>query len=330
MNKQVPQRAVDKDEGDLVVNPNLDNVFAHVVIDRSGHAVAYSGDDQSFEYIYRFVSRGTFNPDDRKANFDLLDDGLLSVAEFLDDGTLVWHPLVHGQGPLTEDNGFASQADVLIETRRAADLVGATPMDRPEDIEVNPVSGSVFVMLTNNRGRQPDQTDAANPRARNLFGHIVEILPPGGDHTVATARWDLFILAGDPSLAGSGARYHPATSSKGWFIAPDNCTFDNRGRLWVATDGGGYYGIADGAWVIDTAGPARGSSRHFLSVPINAELCGPWMSSDDRNFFCAVQHPGSRSSYDQPNTRWPDFDPKMPPRPAVVVVSNDRGLAIGE
>lgn len=302
---------------------------ANVVIASSGHAVAYSGDDSRFEYLYRFVSRDRYDPDDRQANLDLLDHGVLSVARFHDDGTLRWHPLVFGQGPLTAANGFAGQADVLIEARRAADLLKATPMDRPEDVEVNPVSGSVFVMLTNNAARKPWQTDAANPRSLNLFGHIIEIKPDAGDHSRDTASWDFFILAGNPALPGVGGQYHPDTSAHGWFIAPDNCAFDNRGRLWIATDGGGNFGVADGLWVAEVEGQQRALSRHFLTTPVDAELCGPWLTSDDKALFCAVQHPGSSSSYDDPNTRWPDFDASLPPRPSVVVVSNDRGLDMG-
>ena len=303
---------------------------ANVTVNSDGHVVAYSGDDQKFEYIYRFVSTNKYDPNDRAANMRLLDDGILSVARFSEDG-LEWIPLVYGQGPITEENGFNSQADVSLDTRKAGDLVGATPMDRPEDVDVHPQTGVVYVMLTKNEDRTEEQIDSANPRQENRGGHIIELIPPNGDHTAERFEWETFILAGDPSEGVTS--YNQNTSDSGWFACPDNCAFDNKGNIWISTDGGDAFGIADGVWVAPVEGENRGRSKHFLRAPIGAELCGPFFTPDNTSFFCAIQHPASvddsASNFDQPYTRWPDFREDMPPRPSVVVVTKSDGGIVG-
>ncbi|GAB2900076.1 PhoX family phosphatase [Uliginosibacterium flavum] len=317
---------------------------ATCVVAPNGQVVVYSGDDEAFEYIYRFVTAGKYNANNLAANRDLLDTGVLSVAKFSEDGSLRWLPLVFGQGPLTPANGFQSQADVLIETRRAADLVGATPMDRPEDVEANPVNGRVYVMLTNNTTRKPEQINKMNPRASNAYGHILELLPPGtqgndgapiAQHTADEFRWEVLLLAGNPSEPKHGAKYHPDTAEKGnWMAAPDNCCFDNRGRLWITTDQGSAQsksGIPDGVYACDVSGAGRALPKFFYACPKDAEMCGPAFTPDNRTLFVAVQHPGedADSTFNAPSTRWPDFSRSMPPRPSVVAITRNDGGVIG-
>ncbi|RWD63250.1 PhoX family phosphatase [Mesorhizobium sp.] len=310
---------------------------AESIIARDGRVVFYLGDDERFDYVYKFVTAGRFNPDDRAANMNLLDDGTLYVARFAEDGSVEWMPIVFRQGPLTAQNGFASQADVLIETRRAADLLGATKMDRPEDIQPNAGNGKVYVMLTNNSKRKAEQVDAANPRASNAFGHIIEIVEEGGDFAATKGRWEVLLKCGDPSVADVGATFSTATTAHGWFGMPDNCAVDSAGRLWVATDGQGpkATGRTDGLWAVDTEGAARATSKLFFRVPIGAEMCGPLFAPDDQTAFVAVQHPGDGgedwegfgrpSYYEDPSTRWPDFKPDMPVRPSVVAITKQGG-----
>jgi len=307
---------------------------ATVVKSADGRAVVYSGDDQMFDYLYRFVSAKPVEASNPAANRNLLDEGILSVARFSDDGTLEWLPLVHGQGPLIADRGFKSQADVLIETRRAADLLGATPMDRPEDVETSPVTGRVYVMLTNNVERST--TTPANPRKQNAHGHVLELIPPGSgsgtDHAATRYQWNVLLLAGNPRHEPDRAAYHADVSPHGWLSCPDNCAIDLAGRLWITTDGAPERAaVADGAYVCELTGPMRALTRHFFRAPRGAEVCGPAFTPDGKTLFLAIQHPADDdgSDFNNPSTRWPDFDPTMPPRPSVIAIRRDDDQPIG-
>jgi secreted PhoX family phosphatase len=319
---------------------------ATCVVCPDGRVAVYSGDDERFEYVYRFVSAGKFDPKNRRTNRDLLDEGTLSVARFDADGSLRWLPLVHGQGPLTAANGFDSQADVLIEARRAADLVGATPMDRPEDVETNPVTGRTYVMCTyNERRAAADAAEArtrvnpANPRVGSRTGHVVEMIPPGGrgakaDHAADVFRWDIFLMGGDPADPASGAKYGAGVGPHGWLAAPDNVAFDPKGRMWISTDGMPTQASparADGLFGTDTEGPGRAVTKRIYGAPSGAEVCGPCFTPDGKTLFLAIQHPGEArgSNYENPSTRWPDFRDDWPPRPAVIAVEKIDGGEIG-
>ncbi len=310
---------------------------AETTLAADGRLVIYSGDDNRFDYQYKYVSNGTVS-DDREANSRLLSDGTLYVARFDEDGTIVWMPLVYGEGPLTAENGFNDQGDVVIDTRLAADLLGATPMDRPEDAQPRG-DGSVYLMLTNNSRRKPDQVNAANPRPESSFGHIIEIKEDGGDHGATKGQWSILVKCGDPSVAEVGALWNPETSESGWFGSPDNAAIDADGRLWISTDQGsnwGKTGKSDGLYSLETEGEARGTSKLFFRCPVGGEMCGPYFTPDSETLFVAVQHPGTDgtkdlagferdSTFEDPATRWPDFNPAMPPRPAVVVITKQGG-----
>jgi len=301
---------------------------AHV--SKGGRVVLYSGDDARFEYVYKFVAASAYYSSDRKANRGLLDEGILYVAKFNEDGTGTWLPLVHGRGPLTKENGFEGQGDVVIDVRLAADLVGATKMDRPEDIEVNPVNNKVYVVCTNNTDRgKPEKAgpDKMNPRSENRHGHIIEITEEGDDHAAVTFKWDLFLVCGDPA--------DPATYYAGFpkgdvcpISCPDNIAFDASGNLWIATDGQEKsLKFRDGFFAVPTSGPERGKLKQlFASVP-GSEVCGPEFTPDGRTAFLAVQHPGEGSTYKEPSTHWPSSS--GPPRPSIIAIQADDGGVIG-
>jgi secreted PhoX family phosphatase len=306
------------------------------VVAKDGAPVAvYMGDDQAMEHVYKFVSAANYVAADPAANADILDAGTLYAAKFLDDGTGVWLPLVHGQGPLTAENGFDDQGDVVIDARRAAKLLGATETDRPEDIETQPATGRTYIAFTG--GTERETTSGVSPRAPNPFGHVVELMHPGEDgardHTATSFTWDILFLAGDPDGEGEGKGVFPeGTSKAGALVQPDNLVFDPAGRLWIATDGAKGIKSADGLWACATTGPERAITRHFFSCPRGSEMTGPCFTPDGTTLFVSVQHPGYEkgSYFDQPVTRWPGAaDSPMPPRPSVVAITREGGGPVG-
>jgi len=310
---------------------------AECTVASDGRLVMYSGDDNRFDYMYKYVSNDVVAGNEGFGS-KLLSEGTLYVARFNEDATVDWLPIVHGEGPLTAENGFDSQADVLIDTRIAADALGATPMDRPEDAAPRG-DGTAVVMLTNNTRRKVGDENAPNPRAAHSFGHIIEIKDDGGNHSATRGTWDHVVICGDPSIQEVGAQWNPETSENGWFGSPDNCSYDASGRLWISTDQGrswGKTGKSDGLYSLETEGELRGHSKLFFRCPVGGELCGPYFTDNSETLFMAVQHPGTdgtkdlkgferESTFEDPATRWPDFDPAMPPRPSVVVVTKQGG-----
>lgn len=303
--------------------------------------VAYGGDDDEHQFVYRFVSKDTYQPEDNKHNRALLSEGTLYAAKFDEGGHGLWLPLVYGQGPLTMENGFNNQADVLIDARRAAAMLGATPMDRPEDVETNPYNDCTYVMLTKNKKRQKSEIDAANPRAKNSTGHVLEIVPPGSrgnrDHTSDSFQWQQFLLGGNPNAEhpeergayGQQSSYN--ISAHGWFTNPDNVAFDHHGNMWIATDGCERFGFHNGLWAMATEGPLRAAPKHFFGCPQGAEVCGPEFTPDGKTLFVSIQHPAEarNSTYENPLHRWPDNNPQMPPRPSVLAIFRNDGGEVG-
>jgi hypothetical protein len=331
---------------------------ANTRLTRDGRVAAYMGDDDKFEYVYKFVTRGRFDPTNRAANRDLLDEGILYVARFDADGSGEWLPLVFDpSGPLNPSAGFASQADVVIKARAAADLLGATPMDRPEDVEPSPVTGRVYIALTKNGDRLGERQrdfytnreielgiDAANPRADNDYGHIVELIEQDDDAGATRFTWQIFLLAGDPRGGTLLTRYEdllrrPLARETTWFAGqsdaaalsplacPDNLGFDPEGRLWIVTDKDDYSLGNNGCYVVPTAGAQRGLLRQIASAPVGAEICGCEFTPDGRTLFLSIQHPGEGGSIDEPVSHWPDGG-SLPPRSAVVAIERDDGAPL--
>nr|MBA3413814.1 DUF839 domain-containing protein [Chloroflexia bacterium] len=200
-------------------------------------------------------------------------------------------------------------------------------MDRPEDFEANPVTGKVYLVLTNNNQREIDQIDEANPRVHNLHGHIIEMTEDNDDHAATTFTWEIFLLAGDPA---QGSTYFGGFSRDevSPFSAPDNITFDVDGNLWISTDGmPNNLPGNDGLFVVPTEGEARGRVQQFFSSVPGAEVSGPVFNPDNSALFASIQHPAEGSTYEEPLTRWPDGGTTAPPRPSVVLIQAGDGTA---
>jgi len=330
--------------------------FSHEVavhaIAPDGRVVIYSGDDQRNEYIYKFVSRDRWDPTRPAAARELLDHGTLYVARFEPDGAGEWLELTHGINGLVSESGFASQAEVLIHTRMAADRVGATMMDRPEWLAVHRERGEIYCSLTNNsrRGATPPSSnsrdgstrlasaspavDAANPRADNVFGHILRWRESGGDPASTRFTWEVFLLCGDPA--------HPDEAKRGnvrgdAFGSPDGLWIDSQGRLWIQTDvspgllnRGDYANLGNNQMLC--ADPATGTVRRFLTGPRGCEITGATGTPDGRTLFVNVQHPGEtpgeRSDPKNPGaiSTWPDGGR---PRSATLAIFRADGAQVG-
>jgi secreted PhoX family phosphatase len=300
----------------------------------------YMGDDRQLEYIYKFVSRDAWNPKDRNANRHLLDHGTLYAARFNDDGSGEWMDLVFGSHGLDAVSGFKDQADVLIRTRVAADVVNATKMDRPEWIAVHPGTREVYCTLTNNARRGADKVpgpNASNPRPSNSFGHIIRWREGGGDPAALNFRWDIFVLAGDPQ--------HPDAVKRGnvkgdAFGSPDGLWFDDGGLLWIQTDvstsamhKGDYERMGNNQML--AADIQTGEIRRFLTGPRGCEVTGVVTTPDGRTMFVNIQHPGETASErnDPRNpmavSTWPGGAAGGRPRSSTVVIRKNDGGVIG-
>ncbi|MFG2557520.1 PhoX family protein [Streptomyces sp. NPDC048496] len=314
-----------------------------------GRPVVYMGDDERFDYFYKFVSSKKMKKGNSRAahehNLTLLDEGTLYVARLTGDspaaefdgtgklpsdgefdGSGVWIPLATGN---TSHVPGMTAEEVYIFTRLAGDKVGATKMDRPEDVEPSPRTGRVYVALTNNTKRGTAGSapaDEANPRNNNKHGQILELAEYGDDPAGDGFAWRLFLVAGDPN--------DPATYFSGFpkekvspISCPDNVAFDPHGNLWIATDGN-QLGSHDGLFGVATQGERRGELKQFLTVPSGAETCGPLVQ--DRRVLVAVQHPGEidGASVEKPASSWPD-GPGWIVRPSVVAVWRKDGRDIG-
>jgi len=344
---------------------------ATTALTKDGRVAVYSGDDEANEFVYKFVSRGRFNAANRTANRELLNEGVLHVARLEEDGTGVWIPVTlaaanraargRGYAPLFRDEG-----DLMMRARDAARLLGATPMDRPEDVEAVLDNnwrglGPVLVVCTKNATQapanpgNPRRTDPERPNANlgNPTGHILRIDEANNDCGARSFKWDVFLLGGDPGsetgvvegqdgerLLVSTKLGDRQTASGDRFACPDNICIDTSLNVWISTDGNPdvFADSNDCVMVTPLAAAGPRPLKRFLVGPVGSEICGPMMAPDEKAFFCAIQHPGGADSSGvgvrelrwrrggKPPSTFPDGGW---PRSAVVYVTKKDGGKIG-
>ncbi|WP_343318613.1 PhoX family phosphatase [Arthrobacter sp. TMP15] len=299
---------------------------ANVIVADNGRVVAYSGDDERFDYLYKFVSKNKYKKGDKAHNMTLLAEGDLYVAQFAGsaeseidgtgklpadgnfDGTGKWLPLVVGGKSAISSMGVQ---EVLVYTRLAADIAGATKMDRCEDVEPSLKTGKVYVACTNNSKRGVEKgakADEANPRIENRDGHVIEITEKGDDATATAFNWNILLLCGDPAKNTSAYFGGFPVDQVSPISCPDNLAFDAAGNLWISTDGApSVIGYNDGLFKVGLEGSNRGNVQQFASMPREAETCGPIIHEEESMVYVAVQHPGEDGDYGAPTSMFPDF-----------------------
>ncbi len=323
---------------------------ATCVVAPDGRVVVYMGDDRRGERIYKFVTKSGYNPKDREANWGLLDEGTLYVAKFEEGGRGRWIALAtcerSGKGfrvtigdelksalqsyandtnrpertvaqAMLEDPAF-----VFLYTQFASDVVNATKLERPEDVEWNPKTKSIWACLTYD-DKNTKYTNPVTPRRPEYMGYILEIKEANHDPTSASFTWDVPIFCGVPGHWDTSKRLiikgADAPPSYPPISAPDNITFDSKGNVWIATDGNPSSSrlmLCDGTYVFN---PFTGELKAFMFGPAGSEICGPLLLEDKNTYLCAIQHPGEGSSVSNPSSLFP-YDGSPIPRPSVIAI----------
>jgi hypothetical protein len=292
---------------------------AEVTLAADNRVVVYLGDDERGEFLYRYVSDDAYVEGGDTSG--LLDAGQLYVAKFNEDGSGEWLAL-------TPEATGMDRAMIHIHTRQAASAVGATTMDRPEWVAVNPLRVEAYCALTNNKNRavKPnaggDETPVGgpNPRAENNYGQIVRWRPEGEDHAAEGFAWDLYVMAGNPEVQDGAYAGSDNVTPGNMFNSPDGMKFDSQGMLWIQTDGddsneGDFAGMGNNQMLVGD--PETGEIARFMTGPGGSEVTGATFSSDKKTMFVGIQHP----------MNFPD--PEALPRSSIVAIRRIDGTVIG-
>jgi uncharacterized protein len=301
------------------------------VSESAGRITVHSTDAEDGEYLYRFTGSRPWRAL-RARGLDPLDHGTLSVARLAADGTGEWVPLVHGRGPLTRENGWRDQADVLVRARLAADAVGATPLARPERTALHP-GGDLYVAVAGGSGGGGCGAPGSRSCAPAALPHggVLRIGAASGD-AAGAFTWEVFLTGADPRHPGGAGH-----EDEGAFAHPKGLWFDPAGLLWISTGipgrlldttGDGGPGLGNNALLV--ADPETGRVRRFLTAPRGAEVTGVSAAPGGGALFVNIQHPGRRTASGAPGkdspgavSTWPERTPGARPRSATVVITRD-------
>jgi uncharacterized protein len=312
--------------------------FGPVVVGKP--LVVYMGDDSRNEYVYKFVSHARWRAADARgglaAGDKYLDRGTLYAARFDESGSGEWLPLSLDNPALAS---FEDLADIVINTRSAADAASATPMDRPEWGAVNPNNGEFYLTLTNNstRGTTGPAVDAANPRTYtdpkgsatqrgNVNGHILRLRETSNDAAATTFTWDVYLFGAQADADEATVNLSGLTAEND-FSSPDGLWFDARGLLWIQTDDGAYTDVTNCMMLAGVPGavgdgeeimvgsqvtqlgqkPGAERLRRFLVGVPGSEITGVDLTPDHKTMFVNIQHPGESGNLATFQSNWPSM-----------------------
>jgi secreted PhoX family phosphatase len=291
------------DPGNIPVKRTALGRFARAAIAATatpdGRPVIFMSQDAPDGMLFRFIA--ATNATDGTA----LDSGTLAVAQ-IRDNQITWINL-------------GADVPSLVGALSAAGQAGGSPFDAPCGIALaTDGSGTIYLACRGNKARQPEDTNALNPRAGDDNGHIIAFHPPHGDPTASTFDGEIAVAAGNPATA-QFTQYTPGSAT--WITKPRTLNLDSLGQLWIGTDQGGKKSdTADGLFIMQTGGPSKYLVTTAYLAPVGAAIGGAAFDAATKTIFGMVRHPGAtpESSFDNPATRWPTLQPNVPPQSTVI------------
>jgi secreted PhoX family phosphatase len=151
---------------------------------------------------------------------------------------------------------------------------------------------------------------------------VVRWAPVGDDHAATGFKWDLYVMAGNPTVHNDAYAGSANITEGNMFNSPDGMMFDSAGMLWIQTDGeddnaGDFKGHGNNQMLVGD--PVTGQIARFLTGPKGCEVTGITWAPDRRTVFVGIQHPGAP---------FPDGEGKLP-RSSIIAISREDGAVFG-